>query len=292
VSDLMLTPSTEEGLPPSGQAVPSRSSRAVRGLALALIVAGALVVADVAVTLVWQEPITALIATLRQEDLSGDLQSLERAEPTGAQRQALAGIPDERKRIAYLARQLEAQTAAGAAVGRIVIPRIGESKIVVKGTGTEELKSGPGIYPQTHFPGLGGTTAIAGHRTTYLAPFRDINELSTGSVIRLEMPYAQFIYDVEGERVVLPTDVQAAEGSAGFARLVLSACTPLFSAEKRLLVYARLIRTIPEGAARDLPQGLQAQPIEPQPLAPGAGVRPPLPPVLKPLDGHLGAPLV
>ena len=133
-----------------------------------------------------------------------------------------------------------------------MIPRIDASYVMVKGTDTSDLESGPGIYSETNFPGIAGTTAIAGHRTTYLAPFRDINELSPGNHILLEMPYAHFTYTVIGQRVVLPTDVSAAVSSVGYTRLVLSACTPLFSAEKRLLVYARLTKTVPVGAARVL----------------------------------------
>ena len=125
----------------------------------------------------WQEPITALYAKLRQDHLSGTLRKVERAAPTPLERRALAGASDERGRIAFLARELERHTARGSAVGRIVIPLIGASYVVVKGTSTSDLQSGPGIYSETSFPGIGGTTAIAGHRTTYLAPFRHIDSL-------------------------------------------------------------------------------------------------------------------
>ena len=111
------------------------------------------------------------------------------------------------------------------------------------------------------FPGIPGTTAIAGHRTTYLAPFRDIDLLKAGNHILLEMPYAHFTYTVTGQRVVAPTDVRAVVDDVGYSRLVLSACTPLFSAAQRLLVYASLTRIVPEGAARRLPDGAPARPI-------------------------------
>jgi len=105
------------------------------------------------------------------------------------------------------------------------------------------------------------------------------------------MPYAHFTYTVIGQRVVLPTDVSAAVSSVGYTRLVLSACTPLFSAEKRLLVYARLTKTVPVGAARVLGgrvyQPSATQPIEASRAARGIESRPPqsstrLPAVLKP----------
>ena len=209
----------------------------------------------------WQEPITALIALVRQNHLSGELRKVERASPTTAEQRALSSLRDERLRIEYLAAEMQAHTRDGSPVGRIVIPRVDASYVMVKGTGTEELESGPGVYDETDFPGIPGTTAIAGHRTTYLAPFREIDLLKPGNHILLDMPYAHFTYTVTGQRVVEPTDVRAVVDDVGYSRLVLSACTPVFSAAKRLLVYARLTRIVPEGAARRLPGGAPAQPI-------------------------------
>jgi sortase A len=240
------------------------STRLWRVLALALIALGALALADAVVTLVWQEPFSALYAKIQQDELGGDLRSLERAPPTPVERSALASLPSERRRIAFLAGELERRSHDGGPIGRIVIPHIGASFVVVKGTGTADLERGPGVYPQTPFPGAAGTTttAIAGHRTTYLAPFRHIDSLRAGDRIMLLMPYAHFAYRVVGQRVVSPGDVGAAIGRVPYTRLVLSACTPLFSAEKRLLVFASLARIQPVGAARLLPGGGEATPIE------------------------------
>ena len=211
---------------------------------------------------------------LRQDQLSGALRTVERAAPTPLERRALASLPDERRRVAFLAARLQRGAREGSAVGRILIPRIGASYVLVKGTSSEDLQSGPGIYSETSFPGTAGTTAIAGHRTTYLAPFRHIDALRSGDRIMLYMPYAHFSYTVTGERVVSPTDVSAAISQVGYPRLVLSACTPLFSAEKRLLVYARLTRAVPVGAARVLPGDPAIQPIEAtSPRRPGASLR-------------------
>jgi sortase A len=268
----------------------SRSSRAARALAVALIAVGALALADALVTLVWQEPISALYASIRQGDLASSLRGAERAAPSPAESRTLASLADERARVAYLASQFERHTGNDAAVGRIVIPRIDANYVVVKGTDTADLISGPGIYSETHFPGLGGTTAIAGHRTTYLAPFREINSLEPGNHILLYMPYAHFTYTVTAQRVVQPTDVDAAVANVGYSRLVLSACTPVFTAEKRLLVYARLTRIVPVGAARTLPGGAAPVPIE---AASNRARRPPsLPAMLVSLDPHRVSPIV
>jgi sortase A len=230
------------------------SRRALRALSTALIVFGVLALLDAGTTLVWQEPLSALYATIQQDHLRSALRRLELAKPSALERGRLERLADERRRVAFLASELQRHAALGSPVGSIHIPRIGADFVVVYGTGTGELERGPGIYtqsvyPGTRFPGLGGTTAIAGHRTTFLEPFRHIDELRRGDRIVLDMPYAHFIYTVTGHHAVDPTDVAQAIGRVGYTRLVLSACTPLFSAAERLLVFARLTRTVPVGAA-------------------------------------------
>jgi sortase A len=267
-------PRTDSRLRPVHRA---RSRRSVRLLALALIGLGTLALADAAVTLVWQEPISALYARLRQDHLRGALAREERAPVGPRERHELRTLPTATQRIAFLASELERRTHDGSPVGRIVIPRIGASFVVVKGTSTSALESGPGIYPETTFPGLPGTTAIAGHRTTYLAPFRHIDALRPGNRILLRMPYAHFTYTVVASRVVAPTDVQAAISQVGYSRLVLSACTPVFSAAKRLLVYARLWRAEPTGAVRSLTTSARSPRARPPSRPPRASTPPALP---------------
>jgi len=241
------------GAPNSGSAArqpPARRGRLLRALAVGLIVAGSLAMLDGVLTLVWQEPISAIYASIRQDHLSSALQRAERAPPAPAVRRALESIDQQSQRIAYLASALQRQARDGSPVARIHIPRIGANFVVVDGTSTSALQGGPGIYPETVYPGIAGTTAIAGHRTTYLAPFRHIDALHRGNRILLRMPYAEFTYTVIGKRVVSPTDVNAAVANVGYPRLVLSACTPLYSAAKRLLVFARLTRTVAVGEGR------------------------------------------
>jgi len=269
----------------------SISARAARVLAVLMIIAGALTLIDGVITLLWQEPISALYAKLRQDHLNGALLKVDRAAPTPAERSTLASLASERRRVSFLAGELERRAGDGSPVGRIVIPRIGASFVVVNGTDTEDLKSGPGIFPETHFPGISGTTAIAGHRTTYLAPFRHIDALRDGSRILLNMPYAHFTYTVIGQRVVAPTQVGVAVANVGYSRLVLSACTPVFTAEKRLLVFARLTRAVPVGAARKVSGGGKIRPIEAHRIR-RKPAQPPLPAVLKSVNSNTNAPLV
>jgi sortase A len=248
-----------------------------RGVAWLLISVGVLVLADAGVTLVWQEPLTALYTTIRQEDLGNSLRALERAAPPRALAQRLAVVHRVDERMALLAQQLESKAGEGSAVGRIQIPRIGADFFIVNGTGTAALEEGPGIYsrsayPRRTFPGLAGTTPIAGHRTTYLAPFRHIDELRSGDRIVLTMPYGRFTYTVTGHRVVLPSDVAAAVDPAARPRVVLSACTPLFSASHRILVFASLTGSTPLGAARVYAQSLATGSYTPSGLAKELGL--------------------
>ncbi len=120
------------------------------------------------------------------------------------------------------------------------IPRIGLRAVVVRGTAAADLREGPGLLDGTPLPGEHGTTAIAGHRTTYGAPFRHLDALRPGDAIRVRLPYGTFRYAVEGTRIVDPGDLSVLR-DVRHDRLVLSACHPLFSAARRIVVLARLV---------------------------------------------------
>jgi sortase A len=222
--------------------------RALRAISTVLIVAGALMIADAGITLAWQEPVSALLARIEQSKLSGQLDRIERTAPTPVERRVLAALPSQRRRIAFLAREARRTARTGDPIGRIHIPRIGASFVVVQGTDTASLRKGPGHYPETTFPGLSGTVAIAGHRTTYLAPFRRVDQLRRGDAIVLTMPYARLDYTVQRTQIVSPNATWI-ERDVGYDRLVLSACHPLYSASHRIVVFARLRQATPRGAA-------------------------------------------
>jgi len=226
-----------------------RRRRLLRHASTVLIAAGVLVLADAVATLVWQEPVTALQTSLRQHALRGDLRRLQADGPTPLEARALSGLRDADRRIAFLARSLRRRTAAGDAIGRLVIPRIDADFVVVKGSDPADLRKGPGTFDDTPLPGTGGTTAIAGHRTTYLAPFRHLDRLRHGDRITVEMPYATFTYRVQRTRIVAPETLSVLR-DVGYDRLVLSACHPLFSAAQRIVAVARLTHVVPLGAAR------------------------------------------
>ena len=106
-----------------------------------------------------------------------------------------------------LAKQMRAQIRDGQGIGRVKVPEIGLNVVMVQGTDTSSLRRGPGHYPETWLPGEGRTVGIAGHRTTYSAPFRKVNELDNGGRVILEMPYGRYTYAVEKTRTVEPSQV-------------------------------------------------------------------------------------
>ncbi len=222
--------------------------RFLRVLGTVLVVSGSLLLADAGTTLAWQEPVSYLLGRITQDGLSGDLDRLERAPLSALQDRALHRLTTPTRRIAFLARAERRRAKPGQPIGRIRIPRIGARFVVVEGTATEDLKKGPGHYDDTAFPGLPGTVAIAGHRTTYLAPFRHVDALRRGDDVVLEMPYARLTYAVEEIRIVPPTALYI-KRRVGYDRLVLSACHPLYSASHRIIVFARLRDVVPRGRA-------------------------------------------
>ncbi len=218
-------------------------------LSISLITAGLVVIADVGITLAYKEPISSIYASIKQEEAASQLSDLEASYPTWADRRAVAKVRGSKRRIAILARRFAGQVSTGEGIGRIIAPAMaGLNMVFIQGTDTASLEKGPGHYPETPFPGQGGTVAIAGHRTTYLAPFRHIDSMRPGDPITLEMPYAHFFYRVQKTAIVNPSNVEIVR-KVGYERLVLSACNPLYSAAQRFIVFARLVRERPLGGA-------------------------------------------
>ena len=238
----------EERTPTSPRGTRARMRRALRALSTVLIVSGTLLIADAGLTLVWQEPISALYGKLQQRALAGELAELENL--TELQLAALQRLRTENRRIAFLARVLRRQAKTGDAIGRIKIRRTGTDFVVVEGTHPPDLRKGPGHYADTPVPGIHGTVAIAGHRTTYQAPFRRLNEVRPGDEVVIEMPYGRFTYRVELNRIVAPNAYRYVTARKGYDRVALTACHPLYSAAQRIVVFGRLVRVEALGRAR------------------------------------------
>jgi sortase A len=212
--------------------------RTLRFLADVAMVGGVLLLIEAGVTVLWQEPLTSFLAARAQAGLDDDLAALEDqalAEGTAA------GPPSRQELAAYLARRQDRRTEVGEAIGRIDLPTLDRDYAMVEGTGEGPLRKGPGHYVETPLPGQHGTFGVAGHRTTYLAPFRYVDQLEAGEPIIAEMPYGTFTYRVEKTLIVEPEEVWV-KNPVSHDRIVLTACHPPFSAEERIVVFGELDR--------------------------------------------------
>jgi sortase A len=179
----------------------------------------------------WQDPFTALLNWRDQRSLEQafDRQLDERARP------ASTPTPADLSREAADWRK---ESKRGDAIARLRVPSLGINAIVVNGTDHDSLKRGPGRYLGTAMPGEGELVYIAGHRTTYGAPFSRIDRLQKGDRVFLELPYGTFEYAITGSRIVPSTQTSVLK-SKGFEQLVLQACHPRFFASHRYLAYAK-----------------------------------------------------
>jgi sortase A len=220
--------------------------RWVRILGTVLVVLGVLTLVWAAVVWQWQDPFTALYTTWRQHQLTSQYE--KRVEAFDAAPFPTSSVAAERKSIAREAKRYRLESKRGQAIGRIRVSRMGVDMILVNGTDHETLKKGPGRDLQTFMPGENRLVYIAGHRTTYLAPFSHIDRLRTGDRITIEVPYATFVYSVTHHRIVSATDLSVLR-SPQHELLALQACHPRFFASHRYIAYARLTRVEPRGAA-------------------------------------------
>jgi sortase A len=222
----------------------------MRALPFILVGVGGLLLLEGALTVLWKEPFSAIFAAQTQSALGDDLDKLERdgAAAEAAARGKKAAVAYQRRRSVSLNRDAPISEP----VGRLKIKKIGLSTVVVQGTDEEvSLKKGPGHYSETPLPGQKGnwTVGIAGHRTTYDAPFRNIDKLERGDDIVFSTPYGRFTYAVEGTKIVDAAETGVFQPK-GYDRIALTACHPLYSAAQRIIAYGKLKKSEPLGKAR------------------------------------------
>jgi sortase A len=230
-----------------------------RRLGTTFAVTGVLLVVYAAMVVFWRDPVTSLYTAYEQHEMSSQLGATFTAWQADARRElgvaqpvagthggASSGTAVSSAAVLHSARRLAVKFAhaerghTGRPLGRLRISRIGLSTIVVENTDYwGSLSKGPGRYEEGSFPGLGRTTGIAGHRTTFAAPFRHIDSIRNGDPIVLQMPYGTFTYRVLRHRIVDNGDWSIMR-KVGFDELVLSACHPLYSASHRYVIFARL----------------------------------------------------
>ena len=213
----------------------------ISGIALAAL--GVLTLAWVIVVWQWQDPFTALYTTWEQHKLAQQFQH-ELESPPGPTLVRGESPAAEARTIELAAAHFRHSAREGQAIGRIIITRLGLNMVVVNGTDEASLERGPGRDLRSYMPGQSRLVYIAGHRTTFLAPFSNINQIQPGDFIRLEMPYGTFVYRAFRHQIV-PADDLSVLKSPRHEVLVLQACNPRFFATQRYLVYAHLVSVDP-----------------------------------------------
>ena len=124
-------------------------------------------------------------------------------------------------------------------VGRLTILSANINHYVVFGATNKKLEYGPGYILGTSLPGSGGNFAIAGHRTTYGAPFGNLDRVQVGETIIFQTNTNQYKYQVIDVKIVSPEDNYVLE-NYGDDRITLTTCHPKFSAKQRLVVIGQL----------------------------------------------------
>jgi len=130
--------------------------------------------------------------------------------------------------------------AEGDPVAKIRIPSIGVNRTVVEGVSLDQLKRGPGHYPETPLPGQAGNVSIAGHRTTYGQPFHNFDKVKVGDQVIFETLQGKFVYEITESVIVEPDQVEILEDK-GDNRVTLIACHPKYSAAQRLILIGKLV---------------------------------------------------
>ncbi len=206
-----------------------------------LLVIGIGVLAWAATVYLWKDPFTTAYTAYEQRKLASKLdEQFDEWKPSRTPAVSHPNEPKPRPRddVRREARRFRLAADDGDAIARLRIPRLGLSAVVVNGTDSADLRRGPGRHLETFMPGERELVYVAGHRTTYGAPFGNIDQLRAGDPITVELPYATIEYKVTRHRIVDDNDLSVLE-SRHREELVLQACHPRFFASQRYLVYAR-----------------------------------------------------
>ena len=223
-------------------AVPRRRG-IVRKLSTLLILLGVGVLVWTLVVWQWNDPFTSLYTRWQQDKLEKQYDALTasyvapRIPPRASSVEAASTIRKE-------ARAFHRDAGEGTAIGRIVVPRLNLNMVLLNGTDTSTLRKGPGRDARTYMPGEGELVYIAGHRTTFLAPFARIDALEPGDRVTLYVPYGRFDYDITGHRIVDSHELSVLR-SHHREEVALQACHPRFFASQRYIVYAKPVRVTP-----------------------------------------------
>jgi sortase A len=223
---------------------PSLARRARRVAANVVLVIGVGVLVWTFVVWQWNDPFTSLYTRWEQHKLAATHDEIVKRYTPKRSIPPSATPQEEAAQIARDASTFRAGAGKGAPIGRIIVPRLHLNMLLINGTDTASLRRGPGRDKRTYMPGQGQLIYIAGHRTTYLAPFSAIDTMRPGDRVTLAMPYGTFDYEVTGHRIVDASDLSVLK-SNGTEMVALQACHPRFFATQRYIAWAKPVRVKP-----------------------------------------------
>jgi sortase A len=222
----------------------------IRHISTLIIVAGLGLLAWTGTVYVWKDPFTTAYTAFEQRRLESALDKtfeewrpLPQAKPRTREPRPTKAPKPKPVDVRREARAFRTSLDGGDAVARLEIPRLDLDVVVVNGTDASDLRRGPGRHLDSFMPGEGELVYIAGHRTTYGAPFSHIDKLRRGDRVIVELPFATIEYRVTDDRIVDQYELSVLE-SRGREELILQACHPRFFSSQRYLVYARPVQVL------------------------------------------------
>lgn len=220
----------------------------IRHVSTLIIVIGLGLLTWTGTVYVWKDPFTTAYTAWEQRGLESSLdEAFATWQPVATPRQPeprpTKGFKPKPVNVPREARAYRLGAEDGDAVARLEIPRLDLDVVIVNGTEVGDLRRGPGRHLDSSMPGEGELVYIAGHRTTFGAPFSHIDKLQHGDRIRVELPYATIVYGVTENRIVDQHELSVLK-SRGHEELILQACHPRFFSSERYLVYARPVQVL------------------------------------------------
>lgn len=213
----------------------------MRRIGTLLLLLGLGLLAWSATVYLWKDPFTTAYTAWEQRRLESAFEKKLDEWSVVARPPPSTSEPRPPRDFRAAARAYRRTSEPGDAIARLRVPRLGLDAVVVNGTDSGDLRKGPGRHLETYMPGEGELVYVAGHRTTFGAPFSEIDRLRRGDRILVDMPYASFEYRVTGHRIVDQYELSVLR-TGGREVLALQACHPRFFASERYIVYARPVR--------------------------------------------------
>lgn len=239
--------------------------RFARPLGTLLVLAGVGMLAWSLAVWAWKDPFTAAYTLWQQDRLERSYEGrlaavgvdVSTAFDISVSTKTLRLTEEQRKELAAAARKYRKSLREGDAIGRLEVPRLGVDMVMVEGTAPATLQKGPARYRKSFLPAEGELIYVAGHRTTFGAPFSRIDRLREGDRVFVDVPYGRFEYRITRHRIVRADQIEVLK-SKGVEELALQACHPRFFASHRYIAYAVPVGVEVRGSVYRVPERVAA----------------------------------